>query len=230
MTSMIGNIYVEIFNVSQSTKMWVFLLPVVDMIISSFMLYLQFDFTKVIYAKLCGQFDIYFIEFCGDLLDKDVNDQNVASSAKEKVLSTTNTTVAGGGGGGAQVPPTKMMQQASMQSLSVHDHRLSSVYCKPPTPFNKEENLTLDMAEIEEAGTFRAPSPSPSPIAETQREENVEDKKRKRPPPPPRPKLSNCSVSGMSNGNAGGAITPRSPTPVSPKNNGGGGRVDTSFW
>merc|ERR1719350_364447 len=107
MSSMIGNIYVEIFNVATSTKMWVFLLPVVDMIISSFMLYLQFDFTKQIYAKMCGKFDIFFIEFCGDLLDKDVDKSNESEEKKKKeqVLSTTDTQK-------VPPPPTKIMQQA----------------------------------------------------------------------------------------------------------------------
>merc|ERR1719361_2358215 len=190
MTSMIGNIYVEIFNVSQETQIWVFLLPVIDMILSSFMLYLQFDFTKTIYASICGKFDIFFIEFCGDLLDKDV-DKNLA---KEQVLSTTTqTTAAGVNGVPGHIP--KMEQQPSVQSISYKTNRTSSVFAKPPTPFTVEPNLTLDMAEIE--NSFRPPSPSPSPIAERDgKDENVR-KKPMMPRRPPRPKLSH-SVSGGS--------------------------------
>ena len=219
MTSMIGNIYVEIFNVSQQTKMWVYLLPVIDMILSSFMLYLQFDFTKAIYARICGKFDIYFIEFCGDLLDKDV-DQNMS---KEKVLSTTATVP-------DKVP--KMEQNASVQSASAKTNRTSSIYkTKPLTPVAYKENLTLDITEIEKENdsAFRPPSPSPSPIAESGKDVNMR-KKVIMPPRPPPPKLNN-SGSGVSVKQESirpiTPKTPQSPPPLSPKNS---GKIDTSFW
>eukprot|EP01084_Bolivina_argentea_P104852 187730_1 len=106
--SLIGNIYIEIYelqetkkiNIKQETNvaniqhMWIWLLPVCDMILTSFMLYLQFDFTKEIYAKLCTKCDIMFIQFCGDLLSKNVSNNisnNKTINKQIKIQSTTHT-------------------------------------------------------------------------------------------------------------------------------------------
>eukprot|EP01083_Nonionella_stella_P055714 146862_1 len=41
---------------------WVFVLPVMDIVLTSFMLYLQFDFTKRIYHKMCHCLDHLFLQ------------------------------------------------------------------------------------------------------------------------------------------------------------------------
>lgn len=69
--SVIGNIFVEIHELETIAEhdvnvqsMWAFLLPVSDMIITSFMLYLQFNFTQNIYSKMCYELDICFLKLC----------------------------------------------------------------------------------------------------------------------------------------------------------------------
>merc|ERR1719411_199653 len=68
--SVIGNIYIEIYQLktikgqqANIHSMWAFLLPTIDMVLASLMLYLQFDFTKDTYSVLCTKIDILFIQF-----------------------------------------------------------------------------------------------------------------------------------------------------------------------
>jgi len=89
--SVIGNIYIEIYQLktikgqqANIHSMWAFLLPTIDMVLASLMLYLQFDFTKDTYSVLCTKIDILFIQFCGDLLDKEVTNQRRMNNQKTK--------------------------------------------------------------------------------------------------------------------------------------------------
>jgi len=91
--TVIGNIYVQIHamdhveddGTADVTAMWGFLLPAFDMTLASLTLYLQFDFTKTLYSKMCTKFDLLFLEICGDLLDNDI-------SAKQQKLARRDQT------------------------------------------------------------------------------------------------------------------------------------------
>ena len=69
--SVIGNIFVEIHELhtiqdhtADMEQMWGFSLPVIDMIITSFMLYLQFNFTQSVYIRVCTKIDVLFLKCC----------------------------------------------------------------------------------------------------------------------------------------------------------------------
>ena len=69
--SVIGNIFVEIHELETIAKhtvdvqsMWAFLLPVIDMVVTSFALYLQFNFTEKTYSSICTKLDISFLTLC----------------------------------------------------------------------------------------------------------------------------------------------------------------------
>jgi len=147
MASMIGNIYVEIisFNTIKRRTPWTYLLPVIDMVMSSFMLYLQFDFTKNIYSKICGKVDIYFIEFCGDVLDKNINKKQ---TEKIEVPSTTKTT-------------TKLRESGNANKLTLD---ISTIEAVPrpssPSPSPKVQKAIKNNEAIQ-VKPANAPNPPP---------------------------------------------------------------------
>merc|ERR1719242_327767 len=70
-------------------SVWGYMAPIADMCLASAMLYLQFDFTKGVYQRLCNKMDILLLQICGDLLDQNVQTQQNA----ERVASQTGNTV-----------------------------------------------------------------------------------------------------------------------------------------
>eukprot|EP01083_Nonionella_stella_P019553 54297_1 len=69
--SLIGNVFIEIHElktIEQHTvdiqSIWAFLLPAMDMIITSFMLFLQFPSAEGVYKNMCFQADAMFLAWC----------------------------------------------------------------------------------------------------------------------------------------------------------------------
>eukprot|EP01084_Bolivina_argentea_P119789 212369_1 len=73
--SIYGNLFIELHGINNLhnnvNTIWTFLLPIIDIIITSFTLYLQFNFVESIYVKLCGVLDtrclkigLRFVKFC----------------------------------------------------------------------------------------------------------------------------------------------------------------------
>eukprot|EP00483_Globobulimina_turgida_P004742 UN04751 len=112
--SMVGNIYIEIHELETIEKhtvdvqsIYAFLLPVIDVVLASLMLYLQFDFTKHVYARVCGKMDILFIEFCGDLLDNQITNSKQQEMKSVKTVSSIKET-------------TLTIQQSNFSSSSIN--------------------------------------------------------------------------------------------------------------
>eukprot|EP01083_Nonionella_stella_P238938 836869_1 len=64
----IGNVFIEIQELKYIDKhdittkaLWADVLPVIDIVITSLMLYLQFNFTQTLYRKVLGRFDVWFL-------------------------------------------------------------------------------------------------------------------------------------------------------------------------
>eukprot|EP01083_Nonionella_stella_P039703 107991_1 len=206
--SMIANIYIEVIELqttSQETAhigtMWANVLPVFDMVLASFMLYLQFDFTKNVYNKMCSKWDILFIQFCGDLLSK--------KTANEQKDKKKDTVLSGSNASSIKKPRTPTTPSATSP---------------------RAKRLTLDITQITTENTvtaFTPPSPSPSPIAESNAKpvsfqnaiRNNIAIQIKRPPLPPRaPPITPRSASP----------SPRKTQTV--KKGGGSGKINVSFW
>ena len=96
--SVIGNIFIEIHQLNRKEQhattvidIWIFVLPVIDMIITSFMLYLQFNFSQNVYAKMCYKPDVLFLRCClnmhGYLLKK-MDSEHQQSVAIDTATST----------------------------------------------------------------------------------------------------------------------------------------------
>jgi len=67
--SVIGNILIETNEMNELKQIWLFILPVFDMLITSIcLLYLQFNFTKRFYSKFFTKIDILFLRLIGCLL------------------------------------------------------------------------------------------------------------------------------------------------------------------
>merc|ERR1712228_1002388 len=71
----IGNVFIEIHLLQTIDKfeidvtlLWAEILPLIDMIVTSFMLYLQFNFTDKTYRALLGHLDTVFLKSCLSVL------------------------------------------------------------------------------------------------------------------------------------------------------------------
>eukprot|EP01084_Bolivina_argentea_P167925 291312_1 len=67
----IGNVYIEVQEMKYIEKhdiaveeIWADILPITDVIITSLMLYLQFNFTHVTYRRIFGRLDVWFLSRC----------------------------------------------------------------------------------------------------------------------------------------------------------------------
>lgn len=72
--SVVGNIFVEIHELetiqehtADMGQTWGFMLPVIDVLITSSMLYLQFNFSQDLYSRVCLKCDIWFLRLCLNL-------------------------------------------------------------------------------------------------------------------------------------------------------------------
>ena len=193
--SIIGNIYIEIDEIENIEKhtasldaMWVFLLPVIDMILASFMLYLQFDFTKHVYKKLCTKMDIIFLQFCGDILDQEMTHEQMKVHREQ---SEQNSLKINNEASREQSKSVKSKSHPNNNKLQINFdkenslRRTTSIYSngaeipghgleRAITPRPKDfkygvNKLTVDISDNdghEHSHLFRPPSPSPSPLAE----------------------------------------------------------------
>eukprot|EP00485_Elphidium_margaritaceum_P002860 CAMPEP_0202698620 /NCGR_PEP_ID=MMETSP1385-20130828/11884_1 /ASSEMBLY_ACC=CAM_ASM_000861 /TAXON_ID=933848 /ORGANISM="Elphidium margaritaceum" /LENGTH=263 /DNA_ID=CAMNT_0049355377 /DNA_START=450 /DNA_END=1241 /DNA_ORIENTATION=- len=135
--SIVGHLIVELpylqTNENQTDdihvqQMWAFLLPVVDMVSTSLLLYFQFGFTSKVYNKMCGCLDILFLKLCfavhGRLL-----------TATERSLPKVNTTV------------TKQSQHAQPQGKS-HPTTCPDVELSASLPRQTVPNTNTDLVQI----------------------------------------------------------------------------------
>ena len=180
--SVIGNIYIEIHeieNIEHHTanieSMWAFLLPVTDMILASFMLYLQFDFTKHVYAKLCTRMDIIFLQFCGDILDKEVTHEQMKVHREQSANETDKyETDKSKSDKSARLELPNMDKENSMrrhQSMYSNGAEIPdmdrAITPRPKDLFGRDKpnRLTVEIsADPNENTGLRSPSPSPSPF------------------------------------------------------------------
>jgi len=152
--SVITNMYWQIYSISHLesgsvsvSSMWGYVAPIADMCLASAMLYLQFDFTKGVYARLCNKMDILLLQICGDLLDQNVqSEQNIKENSKRAVASQTNTVLS--------IDQSKQRGRRSTASLNtVNSNKLAIDVKGGPS------------AEYD--GVFKPPSPTPRTLAES---------------------------------------------------------------
>ena len=165
--SVIGNIFIEIHElttIAQHTvdveSMYAFLLPVTDMIITSFMLYLQFNFTQNVYATMCYEADKWFLKICLKLhlwilqkkdggRDHNVRHLELNLKNKQKSVNTetgpTATSVTSGNSSKAVSTGSAASTPRNSNLMTMKDDGIEIVTIPTLTPANSQV-LTLEAA------------------------------------------------------------------------------------